>query len=126
MGKFHDELGREICDPTPLEVPAYLKRPESTTELIKRIVQGSLSRAAERQGFESFDDANDFDMDEDDDAPVTVHEYKAMSCEVPDEAKRVFEDWRAKNRRGKSEPALGKEGGDARAPVEGAPAESEE
>lgn len=71
-----DNLGRELPDSTPLEIPAGMKRPESLKDQIKRLVRTNISQFAEAEGAESFDEANDFDMEEDDDAELnpTHHE----------------------------------------------------
>lgn len=69
-----DEMGREILDPTPVEMPVGMKRPESLQQMIQRLVRAQISQQAQQQGFESFEDANDFDIDEEDDLPLTVYE----------------------------------------------------
>lgn len=56
---------RETPDPTPVEIPVQFRRAESMDERIARIVEHSISKEAERQGFETFDEANDFDVDDD-------------------------------------------------------------
>lgn len=81
--KFND-MGQEIPDPKPLEVPAHLRGAESTDDRIQRLISQAMSRHAQEQGFESIDEANDFDIDDDDpDEVFTQHEVMAMSLEVP-------------------------------------------
>lgn len=60
-----DESGKEIPDPTPVEWPLGLSRPLSLQDEIKRFVRSELSRAAAADGFESFEEANDFEVDDD-------------------------------------------------------------
>lgn len=108
----YNELGQELPDDTPLEMPLGMRRPLTLQEQIQAAVRGAVSRAAARNEMETFDEANDFDMVDDDfEDKVTVHEYREMRVEVPDEAKRVFEDFR-KSR--KPEPVLGAGGGEVR------------
>lgn len=106
--KSHDVNGREVNDPTPVEIPAGMRKPETTAEIIARLVRHEVSRAAERQGFESFDEANDFDVEEDD-LPLSLAERHAMKEEWPSaEEWKAFEDWRAKR---KSVSLSGADGG---------------
>lgn len=65
--------GRESPDPTPLAMPAGFMRPPTLAEQVQRLVRTAISRHAEQQGFESFDDADDFDVDEDVE-PTTPYE----------------------------------------------------
>lgn len=74
MRVMHDEHGREIVDDRPVEMPLGFKRPESLTEQIQRLVRGHLSRVAEQAGFESFEEAEDFDVEDDDIEPRTPFE----------------------------------------------------
>lgn len=60
-----DFYGREIPDPTPLRVPGGFKRPETLQEQVARLVRGAISREAEEAGFETFDEAEDFDVEDD-------------------------------------------------------------
>lgn len=60
----HTDDGYEIPDPTPVEVPLRYRRAPSLDERIKRLLLGELSRRAEARGDETFEQANDFDVDE--------------------------------------------------------------
>lgn len=60
----HDQKGREIPDPTPLAIPAGLKKPESMQDMIRRFVRIEASRIAQAEGYESFDEADDFEVDD--------------------------------------------------------------
>lgn len=68
----HDEKGREIPDPKPLEMPFGLNKPESIEDMIRRFVRQEASRAAQNSGMESFEEADDFEVDEEeiDEAPT--------------------------------------------------------
>lgn len=60
--------GQEIPDPTPVAVPIGFGIPESLESKIRRMVRSeSLSMAAERAGHETFEEADDFDVDDEDD-----------------------------------------------------------
>lgn len=75
-----DELGREVPDPTPIEVPFRLRGQESVDQRVARLVAASLSRHAAEQGFETEEEANDFDID-DDDATERQTEYELLGDE---------------------------------------------
>lgn len=66
--------GWEIPDPKPVEVPAGFKRPETLAEQVQRLVRTGLSQAAARQGAETFEEAEDFDVEDDDFDPSTPYE----------------------------------------------------
>lgn len=68
-----DAEGREIPDPNPMEVPAGMKRPETLAEQVQRLVRTSISAHAAMTGKESFEEADDFDIEEDFD-PSTPYE----------------------------------------------------
>lgn len=61
-----DKHGSEIIDPKPMAVPLHWKKPLSLNEQIKRMVRTSLSEHAKNQGYETFEEANDFDCGDDD------------------------------------------------------------
>lgn len=72
-----DDQGRQIPDPRPVEWPTGLSRPPSLQDEIKRFVRMELSRQAADQGVESFEEADDFDLDEDPDVvPRTAYELE--------------------------------------------------
>lgn len=68
-----DEAGREIPDPNPMEVPLGMKRPATLAEQVQRLVRTSLSEHARMQGLETFEEAEDLEVDEDFD-PYTPYE----------------------------------------------------
>lgn len=57
-------LGQEVLDKTPLAKPVRIRK-ISETDKFRSIVQGMLSDHAADRGVESFEEANDFDIDED-------------------------------------------------------------
>lgn len=87
----YDALGRELPDPTPVELPAGRRVPESLESMMARMVRGHVSQLAEREGLETFEEANDFDI-ESDDEPLTAYEQQDMKLEaLADEKRRLDE-----------------------------------
>lgn len=73
-GEFRlDDQGREIPDPTPLELPVGFKKQETVAQMVQRLVRRDLSEYAARHGHETFDEAEDFEIDDDPD-PFTPYE----------------------------------------------------
>lgn len=70
----YDDQGRELPDPTPKAMPVGFKRPESLDEQIRRLIRTHMSDTAEEQGYESFEEADDFDVEDDDYDPETPFE----------------------------------------------------
>lgn len=69
-----DSHGHEVPDPTPVAVPSGFRRPETLAETVARLVRREVSDAAEAQGFESFEEADDFEVDDDPQDPGTPYE----------------------------------------------------
>lgn len=61
----YDSKGRELPDPTPVEMPAGFHRPESLAETIQRMVRTEISQRAVAQQLESFEEAFDFEVGDD-------------------------------------------------------------
>lgn len=78
--KFN-ERGEELPDQTPIELPVGVRRPESLNDMMRRMIRTSLSQYAADQGEETFEEANDFDIP-DDDPTVSNTQYQEMSDEV--------------------------------------------
>lgn len=62
--KVYKPTKYEQVDPTPMEIPAGFKKPESLNEMVQRLVRRQLSDAAEASGMESFDESEDFEIDD--------------------------------------------------------------
>lgn len=70
-----DEKGYEVPDPVPMEPPVGYDRQPSLVERIRAMVRSEhLAMEAEKQGFDTFDDADDFDVDDDTFDPDTPYE----------------------------------------------------
>lgn len=76
-----DDQGREIPDNTPIVV-RFRGRVVSQFDQVRAYIRNELSRQAASLEMETFEDANDFDV-EDDLFPVSPHEYSA-DTEVAD------------------------------------------
>lgn len=70
-----DERGHEIPDPNPVELPLGMKRPETLAEQVQRLVRTSMSAHAAMHGMETFEEAEDLEVDEDFD-PYTPYEVE--------------------------------------------------
>jgi hypothetical protein len=79
-----DAQGRQIPDPRPVEVPSGIGRPLSLQDEIRRFVRIEMSRKAVSNELESFEEADDFVVDDDDDDFVSAYEVKEMVPEIGD------------------------------------------
>ena len=62
----YDDQGRELMDPTPVAPPIGYRKSPSITEQIRNMIRSErLREEAEEQGYESFEDADDFDVGDD-------------------------------------------------------------
>ncbi|AZL82911.1 hypothetical protein [Apis mellifera associated microvirus 39] len=69
-----DEHGHEVPDPRPMAIPAGFRRPETLAEQVQRLVRTHISMQAQNEGFESFEEAEDFDIEDDHGEPTTPYE----------------------------------------------------
>lgn len=77
--------GRFLPDPKPVEVPAGMRQPETLAQMMARMVDGKISQMAAQRGFETADEAADFDI-EDDDMSVVDSRYQQMADEIEESA----------------------------------------
>lgn len=76
-----DEQGRELPDPVPLAPPVgWFKQPSMFDQVRQMVRSEHLRMYAEAQGDESFDEANDFDVDEDN-FPRSQYEGEYLTAE---------------------------------------------
>lgn len=67
--------GKEYPDSTPMELPVGMKQGPTLADMIKRMVQHQLlAVAAEQEGFDTFEEAEDFDLEDDPLDPQTPYE----------------------------------------------------
>ena len=71
-----DDRGWEVPDPNPVEIPAGFRKPETLAEMVQRMVRGRVSEIAESEGYETFEEADDFEIADDEymDDPSTPYE----------------------------------------------------
>ena len=70
MAKFNDK-GEQIPDPTPVEIPVGFSAPEPLESMIARLVRQESFRSGVNAEAETFEEADDLDVDEDD--PVSAY-----------------------------------------------------
>ncbi len=76
------EDGLEYPNPTA-EVVTVGARRFTLQEQIERVLRGHVSEQAQGQGFESFEEANDFDVEDEDPLPISGFEHEDMEEEIP-------------------------------------------
>lgn len=69
-----DKQGHEVPDPTPVAVPAHFKRPPTLAEQVQRLVRRYSEEQAEKDGFETLEESEDFDIGDDPEDPGTIFE----------------------------------------------------
>lgn len=109
----HDELGREIIDDTPIEVPLKIQKPPSIQEMVKMYIRmDELSQDALRQELETFEEADDFDVD-DDDMPLSGYEMQEMQeMFLPDQSEVEDTPTPVGDKKGVVDTATGSSGDD--------------
>lgn len=75
------EDGLEYCNPNPMVVDVGPKR-LSLEEQIERILRREISRVAYKEGLETFEEANDFEVPDEDPLPMSGFEFEEMKEEV--------------------------------------------
>lgn len=68
-----DENGHEVLDDTPANVPVRFRHVDSLVDTVKRVIREQASLEAQNMGMETFEEADDFDCD-DDYNPTSPHE----------------------------------------------------
>lgn len=81
MAKYN-EKGEEIPDSVPVEIPLRFRTPLPLNEEIKRLIREEMSQAAADQGEETFQEADDFEVEEGDPLPFSAHELSEMQEEA--------------------------------------------
>jgi hypothetical protein len=67
----------EEHDLTPVAIPEGYEQPESLEDLMRRVIRESISQSAVNSGMETFEEANDFDIPDDDEPDLTTPYTKA-------------------------------------------------
>lgn len=85
-----DEMGREVPDPTPVALPVRLRAGVSMVDEVRQAIRQELSQAAEAAGDESFEEADDFEVD-DDPMPYSRFEHDAELEGLPPFRREVLD-----------------------------------
>lgn len=91
MAKQEKIPGREYLDPKPIEWPVGVGVPESLEQKIARMVRTSVSDHARSHGAETFEEADDFDIEDPEQLPGSPHE-------LDDDQERIMRDQEAVRR----------------------------
>lgn len=78
-----DDKGREMLSNVPVVLDAGLKPPLTLQEQIRRILRQEVSRQADEQGMETFEESQDFDIDDGFDTPEVQSRYEVAVDEIP-------------------------------------------
>lgn len=71
----------EPVDSRPMALPVGYNRPPTLSETVAKLVKGALSQRAAMEGRETFEEANDFDIDDDPALPETPAEINAEAAD---------------------------------------------
>lgn len=74
-----DKNGREIPDPEPIAVPLRLRGRDTLKDQVQALVARELSARAAEAGEESFEDSEDFDIDDGELPPMTPYEIRQFN-----------------------------------------------
>lgn len=80
MGRYQKNNGPDPLDRTPLEIPAGAIRPPTLEEQIAKFLHMERQRESDME-FESFEEANDFDADDDDLLDFSRYELREIQEE---------------------------------------------
>ncbi len=80
---LHDNQGREYINPIPFQPEGTRPPEQSMRARIQRIIKSELSQQADEQEFETFEEANDFDIVDSFDREHEKSEYELMDDEEP-------------------------------------------
>lgn len=98
-----NERGHEILDPKPMALPVGLNRPPTLNERIKQLIRGEISRRAEAQGEETFEEADDFEVGDDFD-PKSPYEQNFDQDQNIENLKTSMQEQKALIRKQKQKP----------------------
>jgi len=70
---------REQPDPTPVEVPAEMFPEDSLEERLKQFIRQEVSQQAVQDDYGSFEDEDDFELEDDDPDPLSDYQILMMA-----------------------------------------------
>jgi len=76
--------GKEYGDPVPLEPPVGFENPPDLMEMMCSMIRNdAMQRRLEAEGFDTEEEAGDFDIDDDPLPPLTIHEALLATPKEP-------------------------------------------
>lgn len=69
-----DARGRELPDPVPMAPPVGMSQGPSLADFVQRMIRNEVSRAAAAAEMETFEESDDFDIEDDPRDPLTPYE----------------------------------------------------
>lgn len=93
------EARYEKVDPTPVEVPAFYRKPPTIKEELQRYVRYEISAQAKEEGFETFEEFEDFgpEWEPEDDDWYSNYEFTELDEETIEDAHDIAEDVKARS-----------------------------
>ncbi len=79
--RFRNSVQKEPVDPLPHELAHPELRPPTLREQIQTAIRSEISLAAEAKGYDTFDQADDFQEDDPDHQALTAYEMVLMTPE---------------------------------------------
>ncbi len=79
------DFHKEYLDPTPIEIPVAFQQAEPLRDSIKRMVREEFSVAAKSSEMETFEEADDFNMSDDEEDFLSPYEIVEMADEEESE-----------------------------------------
>ncbi len=83
-----DNEGREHPDQTPLTIPIKFQGQETSSSIMQRLIDQSLSREAQSQELDTFEESNDFDVDDEFNTDENTTQYQLMEEEYIQDDRR--------------------------------------
>jgi len=91
----HNDLGQELMDPTPMQVPIGFRHPPSLHDRIRALVRSErLALELDSKGIETFDEAEDFDVGDDYDPSSPYEEQFEGDFKSQKELEKEFQKTR--------------------------------
>lgn len=81
---YLNQKGQEVNNPKPLNLAPGIGRPPTLQEQIQRIMRKEVSQQASAQGFETFEESQDFDIEDSFDSDQYETVYTTMTEESPE------------------------------------------
>lgn len=72
----------EVPDNTPVAIPTRLRLPQTRTEQMRAFIRSEMSRMADDQGHETFEEADDLEPDDDEPMPYSAYELHNLEPAV--------------------------------------------